>query len=125
VNGHNKQSHNTLKTAIQTIIKQELKYLYIKKQKLNKQLYQLHLCRQIQSNIDEKLQYYNEKQYTNLNKKLDALQNKRQPYNKAIISNNKPENKFYNRVQNLTKIVFTKHKTNASIWYNNIKFLKF
>jgi hypothetical protein len=43
VNGHNKQGHNTLQRAIQTRINQELKYLYIKKQKLNKQLYQIHL----------------------------------------------------------------------------------
>jgi hypothetical protein len=43
VNGHNRQSQNTLKTAIKYRINQELKYLYIKKQKLNGQLYHLHL----------------------------------------------------------------------------------
>ena len=43
VNGHNRQSRNTLKTAIKYRINQELKYLYIKKQKLNEQLYHLHL----------------------------------------------------------------------------------
>ena len=41
VNGHNKQSHNTLKIAIRTRINQELKYLYVQKQKPNKQLYQI------------------------------------------------------------------------------------
>ena len=43
VNGHNRQSQNTLKTAIKYRINQELKYLYIKKQELNEQLYRLHL----------------------------------------------------------------------------------
>jgi hypothetical protein len=57
---------------------QELRYLYVQKQKLNNQLYQLHLIcadkwqknwQYIQSNIHETLQYYREKQYTNLIKK--------------------------------------------------------
>jgi hypothetical protein len=59
------------------------------------------------SNIDEKLQYYSEKEYTNLNKKLDVLQNKN---NRATSSNNKPENKFYTRVDNLTKIILLKKR---------------
>ena len=55
----------------------------LKKQKLNEQLYNLHLlCATnsqnnwsfIQSNTDEKLQHYMQRQYNNLNKKLDALQ---------------------------------------------------
>jgi hypothetical protein len=82
VSGSNRQSHDTLKAAIQFRIKQELKYLYVKKQKLNEQLYHLHLlCATnwqknwsfIQSNINEKLQQYMERHYNNLNKKLDAL----------------------------------------------------
>jgi hypothetical protein len=76
VNGHNRQSQNTLKTAIKYRINQELKCLYIKKQKLNEQLYHLHvICaknwqeswRYIQANTDEELQKYTEKQYDNLN----------------------------------------------------------
>jgi hypothetical protein len=43
VNGQNRQSQNTLKTAIEYKINQEVKYLYFKKQKLNEQLYHLHL----------------------------------------------------------------------------------
>jgi hypothetical protein len=75
-----------LKTAIKYRINKELKYLYIKKQKLNEQLYHLHLnCAKnwqyswlyIQANIDEKLQEYNEKHYDNLNRKLDDLQKKK------------------------------------------------
>jgi hypothetical protein len=90
VNGHNRQSQNILKTAIKYRINQELKYLYIKKQKLNEQLYHLYLnCAKnlqnswlyIQANIDKKLQEYNEKGYDNLNRKLDDLQKKKQPYN--------------------------------------------
>jgi hypothetical protein len=43
VNGRNKQSHNTLQTAIKTRINQELKYLYVKKQKLKRQLKIVHV----------------------------------------------------------------------------------
>jgi hypothetical protein len=100
VNGNNHQSHNTLKAVTQFRINQELKYLYVKKQKLNEQLYHLHLiCANnwqrnwpyIQANIDEKLQHYNERQYNNLNNKLDVLKNKKRPYNKSFNTNAKQE----------------------------------
>jgi len=43
IKGNNKQCKNTKKTAIRTRINQEIKFLHIKKQKLNEQLYKLHL----------------------------------------------------------------------------------
>jgi hypothetical protein len=43
VNEHNRQSRNTLKTAIKYRINKELKYLYVKRQKLNEKMYRLHL----------------------------------------------------------------------------------
>jgi hypothetical protein len=76
VSGSNRQTLSTLQAAFQFRIKQELKYLYVKKQKLKEQLYKLHqICATnwqknwtfIQSNVDEKLQYYMERQYNNLN----------------------------------------------------------
>ena len=42
IKGNNKQCKNTMKTAIRTRINQEIKFLHIKKQKLNEQLYKLH-----------------------------------------------------------------------------------
>ena len=43
INGKNQQCQRTLKIATQHRINQEIKYLYIKKLKLNEQLYKLHL----------------------------------------------------------------------------------
>jgi hypothetical protein len=65
VNGNNKQSQKTLLNATRFRINQEIKFLYVKKQKLNEQLYKAHLqCattwpsswQTIQSTIDDKLQ---------------------------------------------------------------------
>jgi hypothetical protein len=42
-NGNNKQSQNTKNAAIKYRLKQELKFLYMKKQKLNEKLYNIHL----------------------------------------------------------------------------------
>jgi hypothetical protein len=47
VNGKNKQSQKTLQNAIRYRINQEIKFLYIKKEKLDEQLYNIHLnCEQ-------------------------------------------------------------------------------
>jgi hypothetical protein len=42
INGNNRQCNNNIKAAIRFRIKQEIKFLYIKKQKPNEQLYRLH-----------------------------------------------------------------------------------
>jgi len=85
VNGNNKQSQKTLQNATRFRINQEIKFLYIKNQKLNKQLYNAHLkCAKtwnnnwliIQPIIDNKLQQEMEAHYNNLNKKLDNIQSK-------------------------------------------------
>jgi hypothetical protein len=76
----------TLRTATQYRINQEIKFLYIKKLKLNEQLYKLHLeCAHkwprtwpiILQCIDQKLTLEMETYYDNLNQKLDRLQNKK------------------------------------------------
>jgi hypothetical protein len=71
INGFNRQCQDTLKKATQIRIKEELEFLYVKKQKLNKRLYKLHLnCAKlwrnnwvyIQSTIDDKLQNHMDRQ---------------------------------------------------------------
>ena len=85
INGKNQQCQKTVRAASHFRISQEIKFLYIKKQKLNEQIYNLHLkCATIwqnywhiiQSAIDSKLQQEVEIHYNNLNHKLDKLQNK-------------------------------------------------
>jgi len=99
--------------AKQYRISQEIKYLHIKKLKLNEQLYKLHLeCSDkwpstwpiILQNIDQKLTLEMESYYDNLNKKLDKLQNKQQCMRKT--KTNQQHNQFYPRTVNLTKIKF-------------------
>jgi hypothetical protein len=65
----------------------------------------------MKANIDEKL-HSNERQYNNLNKKLDVLKNKKQPYNKPFNTNVKQETRFYERVNNLSQLNFTKEELN-------------
>jgi ribosomal protein L37AE/L43A len=43
INGKNRQRQRTLRIATQHSINQEIKYLYVKKLKLNEQLYRLHM----------------------------------------------------------------------------------
>jgi hypothetical protein len=85
VNGNNKQSQKTVQNATRFHINQEIKFLYIKKQKLNEQLYNAHLkyAKTWNNNwqiilliIDNKLQQEMEAHYNNLNKKLDNIQSK-------------------------------------------------
>ena len=98
-------------------INQEIKFLYTKKQKLNEQLYNLHLkCATtwqnywhiIQSTIDSKLQQEIEMHYNNLNHKLDNLQKNQHGKNKA--QHNSKGQHFYPRTVKLTKIKFTKEE---------------
>ena len=84
INCNNRQCLNTIKTATHYRLNQELKFLYIEKQKLNERLYKNHLeCAStwhnnwqlIQSSIDNKLQRQIETQYDNLNKKTGPSPN--------------------------------------------------
>jgi hypothetical protein len=119
VNGNNKQSQKTLQNATRFHINQEIKFLYIKKQKLNQQLYYAHLkCAETWSNnwqiiqpiTDNKLQQEMEAQYHNLNKKLHNIQSKHKEDTKTQDNPTGPQ--FYHRTVNLTRIEFTKEEIN-------------
>jgi hypothetical protein len=118
INGNNRQCQRTLKMATQYRINQEIKFLYIKKTKLNEQLYKLHLeCANkwhntwqiIQDNMDQYLTNEMEKHYDNLNKKLDKLIN--QQHHKNRMNTNAQGHHFYPRTVNHTNIIFTQEET--------------
>jgi len=82
VSGNNIKAERTRKSAIRHRINQELKFQYAKKQRINEQLYKIHLVcannwpttwQMIQAVMDNNIQTQMEKHYTNLNKKLDNL----------------------------------------------------
>jgi hypothetical protein len=107
-----------LKMTTQYCINQEIKFLYIKKAKLDKQLYKLHLeCANkwhntwhiIQDNIDQCLAIEMEKHYDNLNQKIDKLVNRQ--HRKNRVNTNTQGHRFYTRTVNLTKINFTQEET--------------
>jgi hypothetical protein len=79
INGANPQCRKTVKAAIHYSLNQELKFLYVKKQKLNEQLYKIHLeyasswqniCHLIKLSINNKLRQQIETHYTQHNKTL-------------------------------------------------------
>ena len=84
ISHNSRQSIDTQKAATHYRINQEIKFLYLKKARLNEQLYKKHLeCAatwpriwtSIQQIIDSNLQGEMEQHYTSLNKKLDKLNN--------------------------------------------------
>ena len=116
---NNPQCRKTIKAATHYRLNQELKFLYVKKQKLGEQLYKIHLewasFRQnnwyiIQSSNDNKLQRQMETYYTHLNTKLGRLQAKQQQQTRTSLNNQKQQ-QFYPRIKNLTNIKFTKEET--------------
>ena len=117
INGNNKQCHNTMKAALHTRVNQEIKFLYVKKQQLNTQLYRLHLkCANywnntwayIQDSIERKIQDETEELYKKLNKKIDNLMKGKDTRTKR--SHSHQQHKFYKRAVNLTNIVFMKEE---------------
>jgi hypothetical protein len=91
VNGNNSRSFNTKQQAVKHRLNLEIKFLYKKKQIINKQLYKLHLENAqswqknwhiIQNNIENELKTTTEKLYKHLNSKLDRLQTNDKPHNK-------------------------------------------
>jgi hypothetical protein len=81
-NGQRRQDKRTAAQAIRYRINQEIKYLYCKKQKLNKQLYSEHLkCAQLYNGMWPSIQYSIEAKfnkelselYDKLNRKLNIL----------------------------------------------------
>ena len=117
INGKNLRCQKTIVTATQYRLNQEIKFLYIKKSKLNEELYKPHLeCTKnwkniwtmILQTIDHKVTQEMETYYNKLNRKLDALQNKQQDKNRT--KEQKIEHQFYNKTANLTQIKFTKEE---------------
>ena len=114
INGNRRQDRNTMRAAMLYRLNQEIKFLYIKKIKLNEQLYRKHLeCSAlwpnswltIQDTIDHNLQEEMESHYEKLNKKLDILQQKRNHDTTHMDHQNKTST--YPRTINLTNIRFT------------------
>jgi hypothetical protein len=102
-------------------LNQEIKFLYIKKQKLNDQLCKMHLeCTAtwkniwnlIQPTIDRKIQQQMDTYYIYLNKMLNNLQAKhQQQQHKRNLHNNSQQRQFFSRVKKLTNIKLSKEET--------------
>ena len=108
INDNNSQCLKTITDANQHWQNQELKFLCVKKQELNQQLYKTHLeCAcfwqnnwyVIETSIDNKLQRHMETYYTYLNTKLDRLQAKHRQPSRAS-HNNREQHQFYARIKN-------------------------
>ena len=119
-NGNNRQCNNTMKAAIRFCINQEIKFLYIKKQKLNEQLYRLHLnCANywnkswphIQDHLEQRLQKKTEDPHSRLNRKIDNLMDKQR--NKTKLRHTTQPHNFYKHTVNLTNITFMKEELNV------------
>ena len=111
------KAERTRKSATRYRINQEIKFQYAKKQRINEQLYRIHLeCaykwtttwQMIQTVMDNNIQSQMEKQYANLNKKLDNLIKKRTENH--ILREEDDNNHFHTRVENLTNIRFNKEE---------------
>jgi hypothetical protein len=138
VAGTSLQAKRTQRVAELIRIKNELKFLYKKKQTINNQLYSIHLeaatfwdrnWNIIEENIREKLNLEMEKKYAVLNKKLNKLnRTSKYPYE------SEQKQKFSQRVQNLTTVGFNTDEirllskglqynlpyTNKSQWLDNL-----
>jgi hypothetical protein len=110
--GSNSAVKLTQKQLTKLRINNELKFLYIKKQQINNQLYKTHLRNAhywqtnwplIENDINHSLNEEYKKHYTKLNNNINKL-NKQLKEN--IQSNNKQT--FYLLVHNMTNIQFTK-----------------
>ena len=120
IKGKNLRCQKTIDTATQYRLNQEIKFLYIKKSKLNEQLYVQHLeCAYnwrnvwptILQSIDQKLPEEMDSHYNKLNRKLDALQSKHKDKNRNRTKEGQIQHHFYARTVNLTKIKFSKEET--------------
>jgi hypothetical protein len=112
VNSNNTRSQKTKNTAIRYRINQEQKFLYIKKQQLNEQLYRIHLeCAAhwpttwnlIQATMDNNIHQEMETHYNRLNKKLNRPLQKQLKHSTPP-QQNEDQQQFYTRVKNLTNI---------------------
>jgi hypothetical protein len=112
INGNTHQDKNTLRAATHFRLNQEIKFLHIKKTKLNEQLYYKHLeCAALWPNcwhsilsIIDNLQREMDSHYERLNKKLDTLLEKQKTPARRPQGKQPPP---YPRAINLTNIQFT------------------
>jgi len=117
INGKNQHCQNTLKTANQYRINQEIKFLYTKRLKLNELVFKIRLkCADnwqsiwpiIVQSIDYKITKEMETHYNNLNRKLDKLQREKQTKRKADTHHQRTQ--FSTRTVNLTNIRFSQEE---------------
>ena len=117
IKGRNRQCTNTLRAATHYRLKQEIKFLYIKKNKLNEHLYAKHLeCATtwptcwatIHKIIDNNLQLEMETHFDKLNRKLDNVQTECSKHKKH--QNHNQQQSLYPRTVNLSSITFTKEE---------------
>jgi hypothetical protein len=82
INRNRLQDKNTTNNAVRYRLNQEIKFLYCKKQNINRQQYNIQLvCNQycnglwqlIQNSVDSQLNDFMDQTYQKLNKKLDSL----------------------------------------------------
>jgi phosphatidate phosphatase PAH1 len=120
IKGKNEQSANTKQAAVKYRLNQEIKFLYKKKETLNKMMYRTHLegannwsklwhC--IQTSVNQTIDDIMDKQYQKLNKKLDMTQKQNTPQ-KHNKTHSMYQHTFYTRIQNLTHLKFTKEQIN-------------
>jgi hypothetical protein len=126
----------TKRAAENIRIRNEIKFLYKKKQQLNRLLYESHLDNAfvwdklwnvLESNIDEKLEVVMQRKYLVQERKLKKLRELKMeniPSNKSDKQNNpseSPLHNFYPKVVNKTNIDFTKEEIvllNKGLQYN-------
>jgi len=110
IKGNNTRAQRMENIAIRHRINQELRFLYIKKQRLNEQLYRTHLeCAAhwpttwnlIQTATDNNIHQEMEAHYNRLNKKLDQLLQK-QSKHPTPPGRNEDQKQFYTRIKDLT-----------------------
>jgi hypothetical protein len=114
VTGNAKASTNTKQKARRLRIQNKIKYLYKKKQQINKELYYIHLCNanqwqnlwtHIEQNINDKLHLEIGAKLKNQTKKIHHLKTKNFPTH----NNNTQDElntQFYTRVVNNANITF-------------------
>jgi hypothetical protein len=115
----------TKRKSIQLRLKDEIKFLYVRKTELNKQLYRMHLtvasewdkgAQLLLTSIHDTLTVELQHKYKTLGKKLEKLKTT-QTHNNS----NYPPQKFYPRVISNTNIDFTPHELpllNKGLKYN-------
>jgi hypothetical protein len=118
VPGNTMASKITKQKAQYLRIQNEIKFLYKKKQQINKKLYISHLYNakfwqnswfHIEQCITNKLQIEIEKKIKNQKEKLNRISKNKEKENNNLISNN--NSPFYSRLVNKTKVTFSKTET--------------